>query len=74
MEPRAAKGVMAAAEKKRGNLEQMGNANRKVPKGGDGALVFVGDEDHHHHHHSVQGEEEDEEEQDELVASDREDV
>lgn len=73
MEPRAAKGVMAAAEKKRGNLEQMGNANRKVPKGGDGALVFVGDEDHHHHH-SVQGEEEDEEEQDELVASDREDV
>ncbi|KAI8993715.1 F/Y-rich N-terminus-domain-containing protein [Pilobolus umbonatus] len=29
MEPRAAKGVMAAAEKKRGNLEQMGNANRK---------------------------------------------
>jgi hypothetical protein len=32
MEPRAAKGVMAAAEKKRGNLEQMGNANRKVPK------------------------------------------
>jgi hypothetical protein len=31
MEPRAAKGVMAAAEKKRGNLEQMGNANRKVP-------------------------------------------
>ena len=30
MEPRAAKGVMAAAEKKRGNLEQMGNANRKV--------------------------------------------
>ncbi|CAO3647126.1 unnamed protein product [Mucor hiemalis] len=32
MEPRAAKGVMAAAEKKRDNLEQMGNANRKVPK------------------------------------------
>ncbi|KAI8991569.1 F/Y-rich N-terminus-domain-containing protein [Mycotypha africana] len=32
MEPRAAKGVMAAAEKKRGNLEQMGNANRKIPK------------------------------------------
>ncbi|CEP14767.1 hypothetical protein [Parasitella parasitica] len=31
MEPRAAKGVMAAAEKKRGNLEQMGSANRKVP-------------------------------------------
>lgn len=31
MEPRAAKGVMAAAEKKRGNLEQMGNANRKQP-------------------------------------------
>lgn len=29
MEPRAAKGVMAAALKKRGNLEQMGNANRK---------------------------------------------
>ncbi|KAI8092990.1 F/Y rich C-terminus-domain-containing protein [Halteromyces radiatus] len=29
MEPRAAKGVMAAAEKKRGNLEQMGNANRR---------------------------------------------
>lgn len=27
MEPRAAKGVMAAAQKKRGNLEQMGNAN-----------------------------------------------
>ncbi|KAG2225475.1 hypothetical protein INT45_010302 [Circinella minor] len=27
MEPRAAKGVMAAAKKKRGNLEQMGNAN-----------------------------------------------
>ncbi|KAI9366510.1 F/Y-rich N-terminus-domain-containing protein [Pilaira anomala] len=36
MEPRAAKGVMAAAEKKRGNLEQMGNANRKQPEeGGD---------------------------------------
>lgn len=32
MEPRAAKGVMAAAEKKRGNLEQMGNANRRAPK------------------------------------------
>lgn len=32
MEPRAAKGVMAAAEKKRGNLEQMGNANRKPLK------------------------------------------
>ncbi|KAI9483488.1 MAG: F/Y-rich N-terminus-domain-containing protein [Benjaminiella poitrasii] len=30
MEPRAAKGVMAAAEKKRDNLEQMGNANRKT--------------------------------------------
>jgi hypothetical protein len=30
MEPRAAKGVMAAAEKKRDNLEQMGNANRKI--------------------------------------------
>ncbi|CAO3637774.1 unnamed protein product [Cunninghamella blakesleeana] len=29
MEPRAAKGVMAAAEKKRGNLEQMGSANRR---------------------------------------------
>ncbi|ORY99475.1 F/Y rich C-terminus-domain-containing protein [Absidia repens] len=29
MEPKAAKGVMAAAEKKRGNLEQMGSANRK---------------------------------------------
>ncbi|KAI8329506.1 F/Y-rich N-terminus-domain-containing protein [Chlamydoabsidia padenii] len=29
MEPKAAKGVMAAAQKKRGNLEQMGNANRK---------------------------------------------
>ncbi|ORX47173.1 FYRN-domain-containing protein [Hesseltinella vesiculosa] len=33
MEPRAAKGVMAAAEKKRGNLEQMGSANRRGPKG-----------------------------------------
>ncbi|KAI9305924.1 F/Y rich C-terminus-domain-containing protein [Cunninghamella echinulata] len=34
MEPRAAKGVMAAAEKKRGNLEQMGSANRKgISKG-----------------------------------------
>ncbi|KAG2226682.1 hypothetical protein INT45_001029 [Circinella minor] len=32
MEPRAAKGVMAAAEKKRGNLEQMGNANRRAPR------------------------------------------
>ncbi|KAI9012493.1 F/Y-rich N-terminus-domain-containing protein [Phycomyces nitens] len=32
MEPRAAKGVMAAAEKKRGNLEQMGNANRRPPR------------------------------------------
>ncbi|GAA5796661.1 F/Y rich C-terminus-domain-containing protein [Helicostylum pulchrum] len=32
MEPRAAKGVMAAAEKKRGNLEQMGNANRRMPE------------------------------------------
>lgn len=30
MEPRAAKGVMAAAEKKRDNLEQMGNANRRL--------------------------------------------
>jgi hypothetical protein len=30
MEPKAAKGVMAAAEKKRDNLEQMGNANRKI--------------------------------------------
>lgn len=29
MEPKAAKGVMAAAQKKRGNLEQMGSANRK---------------------------------------------
>ncbi|CAO3599674.1 unnamed protein product [Absidia cylindrospora] len=32
MEPRAAKGVMAAAVKKRGNLEQMGNANTKGAK------------------------------------------
>ncbi|KAI9494033.1 F/Y rich C-terminus-domain-containing protein [Zychaea mexicana] len=42
MEPRAAKGVMAAAEKKRGNLEQMGNANRRAPKvdgSEDGMLV-----------------------------------
>ncbi|KAI8991640.1 F/Y rich C-terminus-domain-containing protein [Mycotypha africana] len=31
MEPKAAKGVMAAAQKKRGNLEIMGNANRKTP-------------------------------------------
>ncbi|KAG2228499.1 hypothetical protein INT48_005066 [Thamnidium elegans] len=30
MEPRAAKGVMAAAEKKRDNLEQMGNANKRL--------------------------------------------
>ncbi|KAI8874745.1 hypothetical protein K501DRAFT_339086 [Backusella circina FSU 941] len=30
MEPRAAKGVMAAAEKKRDNLELMGSANRKA--------------------------------------------
>ncbi|KAI8365682.1 F/Y-rich N-terminus-domain-containing protein [Choanephora cucurbitarum] len=30
MEPKAAKGVMAAAEKKRDNLEHMGNANRKA--------------------------------------------
>ncbi|CAO3661779.1 unnamed protein product [Rhizopus microsporus] len=37
MEPRAAKGVMAAAEKKRGNLEQMGNANRRAPKESSGA-------------------------------------
>jgi hypothetical protein len=29
MEPRAAKGVMAAAEKKRDNLELMGSANRR---------------------------------------------
>lgn len=29
MEPRAAKGVMAAAEKKRDNLEHMGNANNR---------------------------------------------
>ncbi|KAI8137727.1 F/Y-rich N-terminus-domain-containing protein [Fennellomyces sp. T-0311] len=40
MEPRAAKGVMAAAEKKRGNLEQMGNANRRAPRidGEDGVV------------------------------------
>ncbi|GAA5802135.1 hypothetical protein HPULCUR_007596 [Helicostylum pulchrum] len=30
MEPRAAKGVMAAAEKKRDNLEQMGNSNKTL--------------------------------------------
>jgi predicted SPOUT superfamily RNA methylase MTH1 len=35
MEPRAAKGVMAAAEKKRGNLEQMGSANKKLPEDDD---------------------------------------
>ncbi|KAI8389407.1 F/Y-rich N-terminus-domain-containing protein [Blakeslea trispora] len=40
MEPRAAKGVMAAAEKKRGNLEQMGNANRKIMPA-KGEVVFV---------------------------------
>ncbi|RCI01246.1 hypothetical protein CU098_001536, partial [Rhizopus stolonifer] len=60
MEPRAAKGVMAAAEKKRGNLEQMGNANRKIlPIKGE--VVFVDE----------LGENEIPEE-DEIVASDRE--
>lgn len=32
MEPRAAKGVMAAAVKKRSNIEQLGNANRRAPR------------------------------------------
>lgn len=40
MEPKAAKGVMAAAEKKRGNLEQMGNANRKIPSKQDGFDMY----------------------------------
>ncbi|KAI9310931.1 F/Y rich C-terminus-domain-containing protein [Dichotomocladium elegans] len=41
MEPRAAKGVMAAALKKRGNLEQMGNANVRAPKNASSALTTV---------------------------------
>ncbi|KAI8074397.1 F/Y-rich N-terminus-domain-containing protein [Gongronella butleri] len=49
MEPRAAKGVMAAAEKKRGNLEQMGSANRRGPKGrgknADGSIMDEDDPD-----------------------------
>ncbi|KAI8890421.1 hypothetical protein K501DRAFT_236686 [Backusella circina FSU 941] len=43
MEPRAAKGVMAAAEKKRDNLEQMGSANRKAPAE-DELLLHLSDE------------------------------
>lgn len=43
MEPRAAKGVMAAAEKKRDNLEQMGSANRKAPAE-DELLLHISDE------------------------------
>ncbi|KAF7724755.1 hypothetical protein EC973_000783 [Apophysomyces ossiformis] len=65
MEPRAAKGVMAAAEKKRGNLEQMGNANRRAPRADgvppdDDSLVDEEQEQHHqpqhshHHHHHPQ--------------------
>ncbi|KAG0170137.1 hypothetical protein DFQ30_002854 [Apophysomyces sp. BC1015] len=52
MEPRAAKGVMAAAEKKRGNLEQMGNANRRAPRA-DGAHPdddSLGDEEQDQQH------------------------
>ncbi|KAI9255558.1 F/Y rich C-terminus-domain-containing protein [Sporodiniella umbellata] len=45
MEPRAAKGVMAAAEKKRGNLEQMGNANRRAPKEAHHLDIVPTDED-----------------------------
>ncbi|KAI9321038.1 F/Y rich C-terminus-domain-containing protein [Dichotomocladium elegans] len=48
MEPRAAKGVMAAAEKKRGNLEQMGNANRRAPRS-DGSGYGHGLEEVVHH-------------------------
>ena len=39
MEPRAAKGVMAAAEKKRDNLEQMGNANRRIGQESENEIV-----------------------------------
>ncbi|KAI7898377.1 F/Y-rich N-terminus-domain-containing protein [Cokeromyces recurvatus] len=66
MEPRAAKGVMAAAEKKRGNLEQMGNANRKVPKiDNQNTIVFVNEEEHHA---------DEEDGTDELGISDKEEI
>ncbi|ORZ24373.1 F/Y rich C-terminus-domain-containing protein [Absidia repens] len=45
MEPRAAKGVMAAAVKKRGNLEQMGNANTKGAKAKAARMARAGAED-----------------------------
>lgn len=54
MEPRAAKGVMAAAEKKRGNLEQMGSANRKVPPTSSLPSLATHSIHHQHHHHSQQ--------------------
>ncbi|KAL9558888.1 hypothetical protein MBANPS3_000665 [Mucor bainieri] len=80
MEPRAAKGVMAAAEKKRGNLEQMGSANRKVPPASSLASSTSYSLHHHHyqqptssntfiHHHGDQEDddmEEEEEEEEEL--------
>ncbi|KAI9469701.1 MAG: F/Y-rich N-terminus-domain-containing protein [Benjaminiella poitrasii] len=81
MEPRAAKGVMAAAEKKRGNLEQMGNANRKVvaPKNdaNPNTIVFVNEEEHHVDEDEGEGEgdEEDNDDEDDVVIgnSDKED-
>lgn len=84
MEPRAAKGVMAAAEKKRGNLEQMGSANRKIPSSSSSKPLSTG---HHsttsavaantficHHEDEEQDDdnEEEEEEVDQLAVSDRE--
>ncbi|CAO0799603.1 unnamed protein product [Mucor circinelloides] len=87
MEPRAAKGVMAAAEKKRGNLEQMGSANRKVPPASSLSSSSLATHSHHHqptpsttafvHHHEDENQDQDddmeEEEVDELAASDKED-
>jgi hypothetical protein len=73
MEPRAAKGVMAAAEKKRDNLEQMGNANRKVvimstPEEGYSSRM----ENMTHGYQRVDSDQEDDEEIDELGISDNE--
>lgn len=82
MEPRAAKGVMAAAEKKRGNLEQMGSANRKVPSSSLSKPLSTGNHPmalaaannfiYHHEDEEHNDDEEEEEEVDELAASDRE--
>ncbi|GAN04762.1 conserved hypothetical protein [Mucor ambiguus] len=87
MEPRAAKGVMAAAEKKRGNLEKMGSANRKVPPTSSLSPSASHSLPHHHHqqpnpsatfiHNEEEGQDldedmEEEEEEDELAASDKE--